>query len=138
MFKQSHVQTDPAARERWLREGDHQDRCAVCHWPLSNSGWPGFAKHHVVFGANGRSDEPENLLLVCHRDHSIIHGARVRDEKTNELLPDITFGMVLGIKSTTTEWNPERLRELYHQRLPEWKILPPYYMAERIRWRGPA
>ncbi len=138
-FEKSHVITDPEARWQWVMDGDHQNRCAVCHRPLAVPTWLGFDPHHIVFGANGRSDEPCNLLLVCRRDHKIIHGARWRDERTSELLPPITFGMVLWVKSHTESWDDQveqRLTQLYHRRLPDWEILADYYLAERVRWRG--
>jgi hypothetical protein len=64
----------------------------------------------------------------------MIHDGCYRDEVTKELLPIITFGNVLWIKSHTLEWDEERLTELYHRNLPSWDILPAYYMAERCRW----
>jgi hypothetical protein len=130
-FKQSHVITDPKARMLWMETGDHGDRCQVCHRPWARAGWRGFAVHHIIRGANGRSDEPCNFLLVCARCHDMIHDGVYRDERTKELLPAITLGMVLWIKSHTDEWDESRLTELYHRRLPEWQVLDQYYMTER-------
>ena len=135
-FKQSHVITDRDARDRWVNSGGHGDRCQVCWRPLAIPVWLGSAPHHIVHGANGRSDEPCNLILLCSRCHGMTHSDQFRDERTGQLLPDITFGMVLFVKSQTSEWNPERLAELYHRRLPDLEELPEYYLADRVRWGG--
>jgi hypothetical protein len=64
----------------------------------------------------------------------MIHDGCYRDEQTKELLPTITLGNVLWIKSHTDEWDEDRLTALYHRNLPSWDILPAYYMAERCKW----
>ena len=134
-FQKANVITDPAERDRWFRDGEHGCRCQVCHRPYNQSGLWGLAVHHIIRGANGRDDEPCNFLLVCHVCHELIHDGQYRDERTGELLPTVTLGQVLWIKSHTAEWDEERLTALYHRRLPAWEILADYYMAERIRWR---
>ncbi len=136
MFEQSHVITDPEARERWAMEGEHFDMCQVCFRPRERSDWRGLTVHHVIRGANGRSDEPCNLFLVCGRCHDMIHDGQYRDEKTGELLPAITLGMVLWAKSQTGEWEPERLTQLYHRRLPDLEELPDCYKNEQNKWMG--
>ena len=133
-FKKAGVVTDPDARQRWKEEGDHGDRCQVCHRPWARAGWLGVAVHHIIRGSNGRSDEPCNLLLVCGRCHAMIHDGGYYDEKTGLPLPTITLGMVLWVKSHTDEWDEERLTALYHRNLPAWEILPAYYLAERTKW----
>lgn len=133
-FQKSGVVTDPVARDRWFGEGEHGDRCQICHRPYNQSGLWGLAVHHIIHGANGRDDEPCNFLLVCHVCHDMIHDGQYRDERTEELLPAITLGMVLWVKSHTDEWDEERLAALYHQTLPAWVILPAYYLTERTRW----
>ncbi len=138
-FVQSHVVKDEAARLAWIMDGDHGNRCGVCHVPLERSGWRGLTVHHIIHGANGRDDEPCNFLLVCGRCHDMIHDGQYRDEETGELLPPITLGMVLWVKSHTESWDDQveqRLTQLYHKRLPDWEILADYYLAERVRWRG--
>lgn len=47
-FNQSHVIVDRDARDRWVNSGDHGDRCAVCHRPLSAPDFLGFAPHHII------------------------------------------------------------------------------------------
>jgi hypothetical protein len=135
-YKKAGVITSQEARNAWKLAGDHGDKCQVCHVPHHRSGWLGMAVHHIAHGSNGRSDEPCNMLLVCSRCHAMIHDGQHRDDKTNELLPPITLGNVLWVKSHTDDWDEDRLTELYHRDLPAWDILPAYYMAERIKWRG--
>ncbi len=130
--------TNPAAREKWKETGDHGDRCQVCNRPWERSGWRGLTIHHIIHGCGGRSDEPCNFLLACGRCHDMIHDGQYRDEATKELLPTITLGMVLWIKSRTLVWKPRRLQELYFRKLPAWEILPAYYMNERAKWRAAA
>jgi len=133
-YERAGVITDPAARERWKVDGDHQDRCAVCWRPWSRAGWLGFAVHHLVRGSNGRSDEPANMLMLCARCHDMVHDGQYRDEITKELLPAITFGMVLRVKSRSKEWDAARLEQLYHRALPDMERLSLYYLNERLRW----
>lgn len=135
LFQKANVVTDPDARERWKVSGDHGNHCQVCHVPPQYAGMLAMAVHHIIRGTNGRSDEPCNFLLVCGRCHSMIHDGQYRDERTGELLPAITLGMVLWIKSHTDEWAESRLRALYHRRLPDWQILADYYLAERMCWQ---
>ena len=115
----NNVITDPTVRERWLMEGDHGDRCQLCGVPRNRSGWRGLVIHHIIHGCNARSDEPCNFLLVCGDCHDRIHDGQIRDGKTGELVPPITLVDVLAAKSKTSEWNPRRLEQLYHRRLPE-------------------
>ena len=128
------ITTDIDVRGAWSLE---HDRCQVCHVPWERSGWLGLATHHIIHGSNGRSDEPCNLLRTCSRCHDMIHDGQYRDEIMKELLPTITLGMVLWVKSHTDEWDAERLTELYHRNLPDWEVLAPYYLAERTKWRKP-
>ncbi len=132
-FNQSHVITDPDARWQWVMEGDHQDRCQVCHRPLAVPMWLGFDPHHIIRGANGRSDEPCNLLLLCAKHHEAVHGGQSR-KPDGTLWPAITLEMVLFVKSQTKEWDAKRLEELYHRRLPELKPLHKDYLRLRTRW----
>ena len=128
------VITDPEARLEWRYGDTHGNHCQVCHQPANVYLFPGFDVHHIIGGANGRDDEPCNWLLLCGRCHRVYNGARCHDEKTMELLPAITLGMVLLIKSLTGEWDQQRLTQLYHKRLPEGEELPDYYVAERTKW----
>lgn len=132
-FTKANVITDPAARERWKMAGDHGDRCQVCHAPWNRSGWRGLAVHHIIRGSNGRDDEPCNFLLLCADHHDACHDGQVRIAD-GKLWPAITLAMVLWVKSQTEEWNPERLEELYHRRLPDLEPLHPDYLREQSRW----
>ena len=136
IYEKANIITSPLERERWKMEGDHGDRCQVCRRPTSAYQWRGFAIHHIIGGANVRSDEPCNFLLVCARCHDMVYNGPGghRDERTGEPLPIITLGHTLWIKSHTDEWDEDRLTALYHQALPAWDILPSYYMDERCRW----
>ena len=136
-FEKAYVITDPDARDRWSYDGSHGDRCQICLKPWIKTGWRGFAVHHIIHGANGRSDEPCNFLLVCSRCHDMIHAGGYRDEKTKKLLPTITLGNVLWVKlimSDCSECDEVRLTALYHRNLPPLDVLPDYYLAERERW----
>jgi len=64
----------------------------------------------------------------------MIHDGCYRDQWTKELLPTITLGVVLWIKSKTPSWNEERLTALYHRNLPDIEDLPGYYLDDRRRW----
>ena len=134
LMARKNVISDFEARAQWFREGDHGRRCQVCHRPYNRSGLWGLTVHHIIHGCGGRDDEPCNLLLVCHVCHGMIHDDQFRDSRTGELLPPITLGNVLWVKSHTGEWDEARLQELYFRALPAWEILPAYYMAERCRW----
>jgi hypothetical protein len=129
-FEKAHPIYSPDARRAWLLAGDHGERCQVCHRPALPTDWPPHVIHHIIRGANGRSDEPCNFLFLCARCHSLCHDAWIQD-KAGQPLPEITLGMQLWIKSQTSEWNPERLGQLYHRRLPELEPLPDYYLNLR-------
>jgi len=132
-YEKANVITDHAARDHWLLSGSHKNRCAVCWRPWERAGWRGFAVHHLVRGANGRSDEPCNLLLLCADHHDHYHGAGIIDSG-GQRMPELTFGMLLRIKMESSEWDEKRLTALYHKRLPDMKPLPAYYLKERERY----
>lgn len=135
-YEKANVITDRAAIEEWRANGDHGDRCQVCFRPWSRAGWRGFEVHHIIGGANGRSDEPCNCLLVCGRCHDQMSngGGQYRDEETKELLPTITLAHVVWVKMQTPSWDGERLQVLRHRRLPDPLEIPAYYIRERERW----
>lgn len=134
-FDKAGVITDPDMRDLYRWDGHHGDACEVCHRPWAKAGWLGLAVHHLIHGANGRSDEWCNLLLLCGRCHDLSHDGQYRDEETKELLPSLTLGNLLWVKSYTPDWDEKRLTALYHRTLPEWERLPQFYLDERKRWK---
>jgi predicted restriction endonuclease len=132
-YEKSRPINSPSARAAWLLAGDHHDRCAVCWREFNPHVWEGgLYVHHLIRGSNSRSDEPANLLLLCRRHHECCHDGQYRDE-AGEIVPGISLGAQLQLKSESNEWNPERLAKLYHKRLPELEPLADYYLRERTR-----
>ncbi|MGH2955296.1 MAG: HNH endonuclease [Thermoanaerobaculia bacterium] len=44
--------------------------CRICHTPT------GLQVHHVVPRSRTQSDEPANLIVLCHRHHREVHDRR--------------------------------------------------------------
>lgn len=55
---------DEDARRRWMLAHAH---CQACGVPAFRARPPGHSVHHII--KPGRSDEPCNLLLLCHYCH---------------------------------------------------------------------
>lgn len=92
------------------------DRCAVCHRELNeirDEYPPSFEIHHIIHGCSGRSDEWDNLLMVCPRCHRAIHDGEQKG------MPSLTMENVLWAKEKEDGLNVERLNELYFKILPE-------------------
>ena len=128
-FKKACPVTDVAFRNRW--KAGQEQCCQVC-WITQAGMWRPdytfrhwFEVHHLIGGANGRSDEACNLLLTCNRCHN---GAAHNYGGEWNLLRE----HLLWVKMQTPEWNPERLWELAHREY-EPVELPDVYLRERER-----
>jgi len=44
-----------------------------CVWPGCDRPAKWCAAHHVVHWINGGESNPENLVLLCHRHHTLVH-----------------------------------------------------------------
>jgi hypothetical protein len=73
-------------------------------------------------------------LLLCNRCHRLAELERIRVDGV--LLPFLTMGHCLTLKSESDEWQPELLAEIRRpRRLPDLEPLPKFLLAERERWK---
>lgn len=128
-FKKAHPVTDVLFLAQW--KATQEQRCQACYVTIHGMlGSPHhvfaeFHTHHLIGGANGRSDEACNLLLLCHRCHmGAAHNFAANRNLTRENL--------LWVKMQTDEWDPERLWALAHKQY-EPVELPEVYLRERER-----
>ena len=109
---------DSKARLRWLM-GLPERFCWVC-----GRAFDGFAHamnvHHII-GASGRSDEPCNFFLAAQACHMAIHGER--PVVNGKALEKVSLAEVLRLKKKhdPDNFDPERLRQLRGQALPDWE-----------------
>jgi hypothetical protein len=117
----------------WALRHDH---CQACGIPASRAAfcrWPGLSRHHVV--KFKRSDEGCNLLMLCQRCHDLAELRTVREGGVR--LPTLSLAVCLTVKKNRepSEYDHERLRELYGRPLPDLLPVPPVIEAEYRRWR---
>jgi hypothetical protein len=64
-------------------------------------------------------------LRVCQRCHDLAELKPIRGED-GLLMPKLPLGVCLTVKKVRepSEWNPERLTELYHRNLPDLLPIP--------------
>ena len=117
-FDRAHPFRDSKARLEWARR--QLPCCMGCG--RTEGKWSGewlvMSTHHII--KPGRADEPCNLIRLCWFPcHELAEGKRVRSE--GRLFPPLTLAHILWLKkrANPSEWNPERLRELLHENLPE-------------------
>ena len=73
-------------------------------------------------------------MLLCNRCHRLAELERIR--VNGELLPFLTMGHCLTLKSESDEWQHELLAEIRRpRRLPDLEPLPAFFVAERERWK---
>lgn len=60
------VVSEPARRALWARDGS-------CRWPACDRPASWSAAHHVVHWINGGATDLNNLILLCHRHHRMVH-----------------------------------------------------------------
>jgi Domain of unknown function (DUF222)/HNH endonuclease len=84
------IVSGPARRALNARDGS-------CRWPGCDRPASWSAAHHVVHWIKGGSTDLDNLILLCHRHHWMVHEGswqlvRVRDGRMLAIPPSVTFG----------------------------------------------
>jgi hypothetical protein len=84
------VVSEPGRRALAARDGH-------CRWPECDRPASRSAAHHVVHWIHGGSTDLDNLILLCHRHHWLVHEGKwqlVRgdDGNTRTIPPIVTFG----------------------------------------------
>ena len=96
------------------------DKCAVCHWPVSD-----FRRRMEVH-------HPKSYLALCSRCHSVYHSGKVVAN-----VPDIDMGILLEAKreADPENYDPDFLASLRNKKHlgHEPKPIPQYFMEERAR-----
>ncbi|MFI5282141.1 MAG: DUF222 domain-containing protein [Candidatus Dormibacterales bacterium] len=72
-------------------------RDGSCRWPGCDRPPSWSVAHHVVHWVNGGTTDLDNLVLLCHRHHWMVHEGgwqlvRVRDGRMLAIPPSVTFG----------------------------------------------
>jgi hypothetical protein len=88
------VVSEPARRALAARDGH-------CRWPDCDRPASRSAAHHVVHWIHGGSTDLDNLILLCHRHHWMVHEGnwqivRGEDDRMLTVPPLITFGPPRG------------------------------------------
>ena len=134
-FDRSHPFRDSKARLEWARR---QLPCCMACGRFSGkwqSEWLVMTTHHII--KPGRSDEPCNLIRLdwfcCHQ---LAEGVPVC--LNGKLLPVLKLAHILWLKrrANPEEFDPERLRELLHENLPEPEEPVGYCLFLRCRSGG--
>jgi hypothetical protein len=84
------VVSEPTRRALWARDGS-------CRWPACDRPASWSAAHHVVHWIHGGDTDLDNLILLCHRHHRMVHEGNwqiVRGDLGGILVipPTVTFG----------------------------------------------
>ena len=84
------VVSEPGRRALKARDGS-------CRWPGCERPASWSAAHHVVHWIHGGTTDLDNLILLCHRHHWMVHegGWQLVRSESNQLLtipPTVTFG----------------------------------------------
>ena len=84
------VVSEPARRALRARDGS-------CRWPRCDRPASWSAAHHVVHWIHGGTTDLDNLILLCHRHHWMVHEGKwqlVRgdDGRMLTIPPTVTFG----------------------------------------------
>ena len=84
------VVSEPTRRALWARDGS-------CRWPACERPASWSAAHHVVHWIHGGATDLDNLVLLCHRHHRMVHEGGwqiVRGDLGGILVvpPTVTFG----------------------------------------------
>ena len=108
------------------------DKCAVCHWPVSD-----FRRrmevHHLIGGGNrAKSHHPKAYLALCSRCHGVYHSGQIVAH-----VPDIDMGILLEAKreADPENYDPEFLASLRNKKHlgHDPKPIPKYFIEERTR-----
>jgi Domain of unknown function (DUF222)/HNH endonuclease len=86
------VVSEPARRALTARDGH-------CRWPGCDRPASWSAAHHVVHWIHGGTTDLDNLILLCHRHHQMVHEGnwqivRGADGRMLTIPPTVTFGPV--------------------------------------------
>ena len=84
------VVSEPGRRALAARDGH-------CRWPECDRPASRSAAHHVVHWIHGGSTDLDNLILLCHRHHWMVHEGnwqivRAEDGRMLTVPPVVTFG----------------------------------------------
>jgi len=84
------VVSEPTRRALWARDGS-------CRWPACDRPASWSAAYHVVHWIHGGATDLDNLVLLCHRHHRMVHEGNwqiVRGDLGGILVipPTVTFG----------------------------------------------
>jgi hypothetical protein len=84
------VVSEPARRALTARDGH-------CRWPGCERAASWSAAHHVVHWIHGGTTDLDNLILLCHRHHWMVHEGnwqivRGDDGQILTIPPTVTFG----------------------------------------------
>jgi len=84
------VVSEPARRALTARDGH-------CRWPGCDRPASWSAAHHVVHWIHGGTTDLDNLILLCHRHHGMVHEGnwqivRGDDGRMLTIPPNVTFG----------------------------------------------
>lgn len=106
--------------------------CQGCGIGARRAPFPGLSTHHLV--KPGRSDEPCNLLRLCHRCHERAEGVRVATPE--RVLPPVLPGVWLNVKRLRepADWDPARLEQLLGHALPRLETVPVDLARSWLRW----
>lgn len=120
--------------------------CLACGVPEERAPWPCLAVHHLV--KPGRSDEPTNLMVLCHFCHLLCHGHTldgglygfrwvIGSEQPRVRMPSLTLGMQFNLKRLRdpSSWRPDRLAQLWGRHLPDLEALPEVFVSLYESWR---
>ncbi len=130
-FEKAGVADDPGLYALWNRAHPFCQACGIPANPAIREMRP-ISTHHLIKKA--RSDEPANLVRLCHRCHDLAELLQVAD------FPLLTLGILLTVKRLRdpAEYDPDRLVALLHKSLPDPEPIPEVFLTEFRRWQGSA
>lgn len=119
---------------RWTKSAE---RCMLCWCPVAEilrtqvCQFGPIERAHIVSRSKCDCNERFNLVLSCPRCHRCERGPK------DPGWPDIGTAEFLYVKLTEDRghWDPDRLEELFHRRLPHEQPLPERFWEERAIWQ---
>ncbi len=72
-----------------------------CRWPGCERPASWCDGHHIVYRMQGGGDDLDNLVLLCHRHHRMVHEGgwqliKTEDQQIVTIAPTVTFGLPRG------------------------------------------
>ena len=72
-----------------------------CRWPGCERPASWCDGHHIVYRIHGGTDDLDNLVLLCHRHHRMVHEGgwqliKTEDQQIATIAPTVTFGLPRG------------------------------------------